>query len=133
MGTFALTDVLAPYVFGGAAIGDPLHEFLSAIFVQSVETTFDDNGIVVSGMARFSVDVSLKPPQYTPPAGLSFQGTVTVDHNTTRRPGAFWDFPDIAMPFRLTAPRAASPVADLVVQGGPGNNPPALGSAAVSS
>jgi hypothetical protein len=49
-----------------------------------------------------------------------------------RRPGAFWDFPDIAMPFPLTAPRAASPAADLFVKGGPGNNPPALGSAAVA-
>src|ERR1700694_1793066 len=131
MGTLALVDILTPYGFGGASFGEPLHEFLSAIFVQDVVTTFDDGGIVVSGTARFSADDNIRRPKFTPPASIDFHGSVTVDHRTTRHDGAFWDFPDIAMPFRLTAPRVSSPVADLVVSGGPGNNPPALNDANV--
>jgi hypothetical protein len=131
MADFALLDVVTPYVLGGAAIGDPLHELLSALFVTDVETSFDDNGIVVSGMARFSADLTARPPRFTPPANISFAGTVTTDHDTTRQPGAFWDFPDIAIRFRLTAPRTSSPVADLVVNGGPSGSPAPLGNAGV--
>jgi hypothetical protein len=128
---FSLLDVVSPYVFAGAAISNPLHDLLSVLFVQDVETAFDDNGVVVSGMARFSVDVNARPIRYTPPAGFSFDATAVADHRTTRRAGAFWDFPDIAIRFRLTAPRTSSPTADLVVNGGPGGTPPPLNNAAV--
>jgi hypothetical protein len=119
MNTLSLVDLLSPYALGGAAIGQPLHELLSILFVQTVETAFDDTSVTVSGMARFSADANT--PTFTPPFNFNFAGA--VNHNTTRTPGAWWDFPDIAMPFRLTAQRAASPVADLVVKGGGGSPP----------
>jgi large repetitive protein len=72
MANFSLLDVASPYVFAGAAIADPLHDLLTVLFVQDVETSFDDNGVVVSGMARFSVDVNSGPLRYTPPAGFDF-------------------------------------------------------------
>ena len=50
MPTFALLDVVTPYVVGGAAIGEPLHELLSALFVTEVETSFDDNGVCIAGI-----------------------------------------------------------------------------------
>lgn len=131
MANFSLLDVVSPYMFAGAAISDPLHDLLTVLFVQDVETSFDDNGVVVAGMARFSVDVNAGPVRYTPPAGFSFDATGTADHRTARRAGAFWDFPDIAIRFRLTAPRTSSPTADLVVNGGPGGTPAPLTNAAV--
>src|SRR6266550_6213799 len=118
MGSFALVDVVTPYVVGGAAIGQPLHELLSALFVQDVETSFDDTGVTVSGMARFSPELTANPPRFTPPGGFTLAGAVTDDHRLARHSGAVWDFPDIAIRFRLTAPRTSSPVADLVVNGG---------------
>ena len=132
VGTLALLDVVTPHVLGGAAIGQPLHELLSALFIQDVETSFDDEGVVVAGMARFSADLSANPPRFTPPASISFGGTVNVDHRTARHDGAWWDFPDIAIRFRLSAPRASSPAVDAVT-GGPGGTPaPQIGNAAVA-
>jgi len=64
--------------------------------VQDLETSFDDEGVVVSGMARFSANLTANPPRFTPPASISFGGTVNVDHRTARHDGAWWDFPDIA-------------------------------------
>ncbi len=132
-GSFALLDVIAPHVLGSAAIGQPLHELISALFVQDVETSFDDAGIVISGMARFSADLTANPPRFTPPASISFGGTVNVDHRTARHDGAWWDFPDVAIRFRLTAPRASSPAVDSLI-GGPGGNPaPQIGNAGVAA
>lgn len=133
MPTFALLDVVTPYVVGGAAIGEPLHELLSALFVTEVETSFDDNGVCIAGIARFSADVGNLIPTYTPPATITWNPNATVDHNTQRTAGAYWDFPDIAITFRLTAPRASSPVADLVVSGGPGGAPAPLNSVALTT
>jgi large repetitive protein len=118
----ALIDVVAPYAFGGAAIGEPLHTLISALFVQQLETCCDDSGVVISGVARFSADLTANPPRFTPPASISFDGTVDVNHSTARHEGAFWDFPDIAIQFRLSAPRASSPAADAVT-GGPSGTP----------
>jgi hypothetical protein len=124
---------VTPYVLGGAAIGQPLHELLSALFVQDIETAFDDEGVVVEGMARFSADLTANPPRFTPPASISFSGTVNVDHRTARHDGAWWDFPDIAIRFRLSTPRASSPAVDAVI-GGPGGAPaPQTNNAAVAS
>ena len=135
MPTFALLDVVSPYVMGGAAIGQPWHELLSALFVTEVETAFDDNAVSISGIARFSADVTSNQPlfTYTPPASISFAGSgaLDVDHRTARTDGAFWDFPDIAITFRLSAPRISSPTADLVVSGGPGGTPAPLANAGV--
>ncbi|MCU1449126.1 MAG: hypothetical protein JWP02_1296, partial [Acidimicrobiales bacterium] len=121
-GNLALLDILTPHVLGGAAIGEPLHQLISALFVQDMEASFDDAGVVVSGMARFSADLKANPPKFTPPASISFGGTVNVDHRTARHEGAWWDFPDIAIRFRLSAPRASSPAVDAVT-GGPGGSP----------
>ncbi|OCB55639.1 hypothetical protein A5722_16965 [Mycobacterium vulneris] len=121
-GSLALIDIVAPHVFGAAAIGEPLHELISALFVQDMETCFDDSGVVVSGMARFSADLTANPPRFTPPASISFSGTVNVDHRTARHDGAWWDFPDVAIRFRLTTARASSPAVDTVI-GGPGGTP----------
>ncbi|KAA1176986.1 hypothetical protein FP026_25830 [Rhizobium tropici] len=126
MATLALLDMVSPYVVGGAAIGQPLHELLSALFVTEIETAFDDNGICLSGIARFSANVSNALPTFTPPFTITWNPNATVDHRTQRTQGAYWDFPDIAITFQLTAPRISSPVADLVVSGGPGGNPAAL-------
>lgn len=133
MPTFALLDVVSPYVLGGAAIGQPMHELLSALFVTEIETSFDDNGVCVSGMARFSADVDNLVPIYRPPATITWNPSLTVDHATQRTAGAYWELPDIAIGFRLTAPRVSSPVADLVVSGGPGGNPAPLNNAAVAA
>lgn len=133
MPTFSLLDVVTPYVVGGAAIGEPLHELLSALFVTEIETAFDDNGVCIAGIARFSADVGNLIPIYTPPATITWNPNATVDHNTQRTAGAYWDFPDIAITFRLTAPRASSPVADLVVSGGPGGAPAPLNNAALAA
>ncbi|ANP51088.1 hypothetical protein J2Z21_009671 [Streptomyces griseochromogenes] len=122
MGSLALIDIMAPYALGGAAIGEPLHELLSALFVQDVETAFDDGGVVVSGMARFSAELTGNPPRFTPPSSVSFGGKAAVDHRTVRRAGAWWDFPDIGIRFRLVAPRASSPAVDTLT-GGPGGTP----------
>ena len=89
MGSLALVDIVAPYVLGGASIGEPLHELLSAFFVQDIETAVDDGGVVVSGMARFSADIVAKPPRFTPPASISFGGSVAANHRTARHDGAW--------------------------------------------
>lgn len=123
MGSLALVDVVTPYVLGGAAFGDPLHELVSALFVQEIDSAFDDSGVTVWGIARFSAHLTANPPRFTPPASISFGGTAKVDHRTARDADSWWDFPDIAIRFRLTAPRASSPVVDLVT-GGPGGTPP---------
>ncbi|MEU6076034.1 hypothetical protein [Micromonospora sp. NPDC047074] len=121
MATFSLIDIVSPYVLGGAAIGEPFHELLTVLFVTEVETAFDDNGVVISGIARFSADVATNPPVYTPPASITWQGALAVDHDTVRSPGAYWDFADIAITFRLSVPRQSSPAADAVLAGGLGN------------
>ncbi|MFC7641732.1 hypothetical protein ACFQX6_12605 [Streptosporangium lutulentum] len=108
-------------MLGGAAIGEPFHELLSVLFVTEVESAFDDNGVVVSGIARFSAEVAANPPVYTPPATISWQGALAVDHNTVRTPGAYWDFADIAITFRLSIPRQSSPAADAVLASGLGD------------
>ncbi|WP_211231849.1 hypothetical protein [Amycolatopsis balhimycina] len=132
-GSLTLLDLVAPYVLGGAAIGEPLHELVSALFVQDVETSFDDAGVVVGGMARFSADLTANPPRFTPPASISFGGTVNVGHRTARHDGAWWDFPDVAIRFRLSTPRASSPAVDGVT-GGPGGTPaPKTGNPAAST
>jgi hypothetical protein len=69
----------------------------------------------------------------TPPATITWNPNATVDHNTQRTAGAYWDFPDIAITFRLTAPRVSSPVADLVVSGGPGGAAAPLNNAALTT
>ena len=133
MGSLALVDVVTPYVLGGAAIGDPLHELVSALFVQEIDTAFDDAGVTIWGIARFSADLTANPPRFTPPASISFGGTANVDHRTARDTNSFWDFPDIAIRFRLTAPRASSPAVDTVI-GGPGGAPAAqISSAALGN
>lgn len=117
MATFSLLDTVSPYVLGGAAIGEPFHELLTVLFVTEIETAFDDNGVVLSGIARFSAEVAANPPVYTPPASISWQGSAAVDHNTVRSPGAYWDFADIVFTFRLSVPRQSSPAADAVLAG----------------
>lgn len=133
MSTFALVDVVSPYVVGDAALGEPVHELLSALFVTQIETAFDDNGVCISGIARFSADVGNLIPRFTPPFTITWNPKGTVDHRTQRSAGAYWDFPDIAIAFRLTAPRASSPVADLVVSGGGGGVPTPLANAKVGA
>lgn len=115
MATLALLDLISPYALGGAAFGEPLHEFLTALFVESAECACDPGAIVIRGVARFSANAKINPPRFTPPASISFGGSATVDHNTVRHDGAWWDFPDIAIEFRLVAARVSSPIADLVV------------------
>ncbi len=132
-GSFALLDVITPYVLGSAAIVQPLHELISALFVQDLETSFDDEGVVVSGMARFSANLTANPPRFTPPASISFGGTVNVDHRTARHDGAWWDFPDIAVQFWLTAPRASSPAVDTVTGGTGGVPTPQIANTAVAA
>ncbi|WP_412066278.1 cadherin-like beta sandwich domain-containing protein [Rhizobium sp. SYY.PMSO] len=124
MPSFALLDVVSPYVMGGAAIGEPWHELLSALFVTEIETAFDDNGICISGIARFSADLDNFTPRYVPPATITWAPNATVNHTTQRTAGAYWELPDIAITFRLTAPRTSSPVADQIL---PGLNNAAVG------
>lgn len=88
MPTFSVIDLVTPYVLGGEAIGEPFYELLSVLFVIEVETAFDDNGTVVSGVARFSAEVAANPPVYTPPASISWQDSFAVDHDTARTPKA---------------------------------------------
>jgi hypothetical protein len=133
MPTLALLDIVSPYVMGGAAIGEPWHELLTFLFIERVETAFDDTGVLITGVARFSAEAEDLLPIYTPPASISWNPSAKVDHRTERHEGAWWDFPDIAIRFRLSVPRASSPVADLVVSGGPGGVPPPLNNAAVAA
>ena len=125
MSSLALLDIAAPYLLTGESIGEPLHELLSALFVHEVETSFDDEGVAITGVARFSADLAVNP-RFTPPASLELDAALNVDHRATRRDGAWWDFPDIAIAFRLAAPRHSSPVVDLVLSGGRGGTPPPL-------
>ncbi|WP_428411628.1 hypothetical protein [Pararhizobium sp.] len=117
MPTFALLDVVSPYVLGGAAIGEPWHELLSALFVHEIETAFDDNGVCITGIARFSADLNNFTPRYVPPATITWAPNASINHTTQRTAGAYWEISDIAITFRLTAPRVSSPVADQVLPG----------------
>ena len=54
-GSFALLDVITPYVLGSAAIAQPLHELISALFVQDLETSFDDEA-VGAGIVRRALE-----------------------------------------------------------------------------
>lgn len=112
MASPALIDLLTPYVLEGAAMSGLVHELLSVLWVQRLDTALDDDGVVVSGVARFTPEAQINPPIFTPPASISMSGTASVEHREDRGPGAYWDFPDIDIRFRLTVPRTSSPVID---------------------
>jgi hypothetical protein len=132
MANFAVLDLIAPHIFTGAIAGS-LHEFFTILFVTNANTAFDDNGVVITGVAHFGLAADSGLPQFVPPFGFTWAGKVSVDHRTARHDGAWWDLPDVNIQIRLTIPRVSSPVADLVVSGGPGGAPAPLGNAAVAN
>ena len=103
MSAVSLLDVVRPYFFVEMDLGPGLHEVLEFLHVDSHEIAWDDDGIVVTGVARIDSD-NPSSPLFSP-----FAGGHQPDPN---QPRPAWTFHDISFGFRLTAARR--PAAALV-------------------
>jgi hypothetical protein len=76
--TFSLVDIVTPHVLGSAAIREPLQGLLTGLFVQDVETSFDDAGIPLwPGPDPNPPDAGIRPgPDAADPDGRG--GATTV-------------------------------------------------------
>jgi large repetitive protein len=93
-----LVDLVAPEFLTGVDLGPTFHAIVSFLRVSELESAWDDTGVVYSGKAAFSGEGSASPvPQHSTPSG------------------AFFDWKDITILFRLTIPRSgASDIKSLI-------------------
>ena len=86
-----LVDLVAPEFLTGVDLGPTFHAIVSFLRVSELESAWDDTGVVYSGKAVFSGEGSASPvPQHSTPSG------------------AFFDWKDITILFRLTVPRSGA-------------------------
>ncbi|MEQ1567607.1 MAG: hypothetical protein ABMA64_18335, partial [Myxococcota bacterium] len=83
MARMSLLDPVGPYFFGGADLGPAVHGVVSRLFVETLQTAWDETGVVLAGVARIAEAGGSR---------FSFLG-------------AEWDFHDAGVTFRLTVPR----------------------------
>ena len=103
----ALYDLISPYFLRGDTFGQ-WHAALSTLFVSEHTSTVDDAGIVIRGIARFSVDVHphLDPSNMT--FGIDAENTEGHPANDPGRRDPWIDVRDAHINFQLSAPRVAS-------------------------
>ena len=94
MGKLALIDVVRPYFFLGVDVGPGVQDILEFLFVESYESSWDDDGVAVWGVARIDA-TSTVAPTFKP-----FAGRIE------------FELRDASINFRLTAARL--PAASLV-------------------
>jgi hypothetical protein len=96
MARVALLDVIRPYFFVGMDLGPGVHSVLEMLHVDEYETAWDDDSVVIWGVARIdSEDPS--SPTFSPHAGGGADSQ--KDHSSDI------EWHDIAIRFRLTTAR----------------------------
>ena len=103
MSDVSLLDVVRPYFFVGMDLGPGVHEVLELLHVDNHDVAWDDDAVVLTGVARID-STNPDSPLFSPYAG-------------GRKPAAgadvpVWSFHDVSVGFRLTVPRR--PAAALV-------------------
>ncbi|MEU5155644.1 hypothetical protein [Glycomyces sp. NPDC021274] len=92
MGHLALVDLLRPYFFIGVDLGDEVNGVLEFLFVDTYEESWDEDGVVVYGVARVADEST---------AALGFSlGSGTDD--------LVFDPKDVTVDFRLSVARRAA-------------------------
>lgn len=107
----ALIDILRPYFFVGMDLGAGINDVLSFLHIDEYDAAWDDDAVVISGIARIDSD---KPasPFFSPLAGGG--STASSTSNPSNDPMQ-WEWHDAAVRFRITLARR--PAAALQVEG----------------
>ena len=96
MDAVPLLDVARPYFSVGMDLGPGIQDVLELLHVDAHDDAWDDDGVVISGIARID---SSNPasPVFSP-----FAGGAKPAPDTAR---PVWDWHDVAVRFRLTVAR----------------------------
>ena len=96
VGELSLLDVARPYFFVGMDLGPGVHDVLELLHVDAHDVAWDDEGVVITGVARIDSSDPFSP-LFSPFAGGN---KPDPDAKTP-----VWTFHDISIGFRLTAAR----------------------------
>lgn len=108
MADVPLVDALTPYFFAGVDLGPGVHDVLAVLHVDELDSAWDDDGVVVWGIARFDVEDPNNTTAFTPRAG---GGPVARGEDGQPRPDAeVWDLHDVSIRFRLSIARRGTEV-----------------------
>jgi large repetitive protein len=99
----SLLDIVRPYFFVGVDLGPGIHEVLELLHVDSHDVAWDDDGVVVTGVARID-STNPSSPLFSPFAG----GQKPNPYAQT----PVWTFHDISIGFRLTVARRPAAALD---------------------
>lgn len=103
MDAVSLLDVVRPYFFVGMDLGPGVHDVLELLHVDEHDVAWDDDGVVIGGVARID---STNPgsPVFSP-----FAGGAQPDPDAK---APVWDWHDVAVRFRLTVARQPAAALD---------------------
>jgi hypothetical protein len=104
----ALIDILRPYFFIGVDLGPGVQQALSSLHVDEYDTAWDDDAVVISGIARMDSD-NPSSPFFSPQAA----GSSASSPSSTLYGRLEWEWHDVAVRFRLTAARQPAAALDL--------------------
>lgn len=107
MADVPLFDVLSPYFFAGVDLGPGVHRILGLLHVDEIDAAWDDDAVVLSGVARIDSD---DPDSFffSPLAGggaPNVSGGALYSDDT-----GLWEWHDLSVRFRLTVARQATQV-----------------------
>jgi hypothetical protein len=107
MADVPLFDVLTPYFFAGVDLGPGVHRILGLLHVDEIDAAWDDDAVVLSGVARIDSD---DPTSFffSPQAGGGSVNTDGADPFSDDT--GLWEWHDLSVRFRLTVARQATQV-----------------------
>src|SRR5689334_16587770 len=110
MPDYGLVDLVSPMFLAGADFGPGIHALLSALYIDELNTAYDEAGVAFWGVARIDAN-HIDQLSFTPTAnGFNFLGqTNDATHQTTSSdPNAIFDWHDVTVTFRFTSARQPS-------------------------
>jgi hypothetical protein len=103
--TIGLLDIIRPYFFAAFDLGPGVHDALSVLHVDEYETAWDDDGVVISGIARIDSE-NPSSPFFSPHAGGG--APAGSGGSSTSNSVMKWEWHDVGVRFRLTLSRRAA-------------------------
>ncbi|HEX2472383.1 MAG TPA: hypothetical protein VHJ59_06500, partial [Nitrososphaera sp.] len=101
--TIPLLEIIRPYFFAGMDLGSGVQNVLSVLHVDEYDTAWDDDAVLISGVARIDSD-DPRSPFFSPQAGGgALAGSPGSSDDVFK-----WEWHDVAVRFRLTLARRAA-------------------------
>lgn len=99
----ALLDIVRPYFFAGMDLGSVIQEALALLHVDEYDTAWDDDAVLISGVARIDSNDSRSPFFSTQAGGGTGVGSSGSSNDMVK-----WEWHDVAIRFRITIARRAA-------------------------